>query len=458
MSLRSCRIVLFAAASSVLAAQTPPPKAVVAHVADSLAQDFIASRGAPGVSIALVRGRDTLAFGGWGKADLENDVPATARTVYRIGSITKQFTSAAVMQLVEQGKVKLDDSIGTYLPTLPTSWRAAPVRQYLNHTSGAPSYTDIGARWVRRWGEEMTPDTIVALTAHDTLWFPPGTKWRYDNTGYVVLGMLIERVAGRAWAEDFAERFAKPLGLLDTRWCDTKVLIPRRAQGYARQGTQWINAPYLAMTQPFSAGALCSTVGDLAKWNRALAHAQVVSAASYKLMMTPEGAAAPSHYGFGLTAGSLEGHAMISHGGGINGFISSNAWLPDAELSVTVLTNSSPSKADDLALQLARAALGIPLVQPLKAVALTAAERSRYVGVYALQLPGGPRDFTLVDRDGTLYAQLAGQGANPLIPLGNHVFGVEFDPTLRITFTLEGGTATKLVLVQQGQRMEGVRK
>jgi hypothetical protein len=165
-----------------------------------------------------------------------------------------------------------------------------------------------------------------------------------------------------------------------------------------------------------------------------------------------------SHYGFGLTVGSLDGHALISHGGGINGFISSNAWIPDAELSVTVLTNSSPSKADDLALQLARAALGIPLVQPLKAVALSAAERSRYAGVYALQLPGGPRDFTFFDRDGTLYSQLAGQGPVPLVPLGNHVFGAKFDPTLRITFTLENGAVTKLVLVQRGQRTEGVRK
>src|SRR6202022_1103098 len=127
-----------------------PSKAAVARLGDSLATDFIATRGAPGVSIAVVRGRDTLLFGGWGKADYENDVAATARTVYRVGSITKQFPSPPVMQLVEQGKGKLDDSIGMYIATLPVAWRGVTVRQLLNHTSGIPSYTAIGARWVRR--------------------------------------------------------------------------------------------------------------------------------------------------------------------------------------------------------------------------------------------------------------------------------------------------------------------
>jgi D-alanyl-D-alanine carboxypeptidase len=166
--------------STRAAAQASPLKAEVARVVDSLARQFITdhAHGSPAVSIAVVRGTDTLVINGWGRADVENGVPATAQTVYRIGSITQQFTSAAVMQLVEAGKVKTDDSIGTYLPTLPVAWRVVTARQLLDHTSGIPSYTDIGQRWVRRWGEEMPPDTLIALTAHDTLWFKPGTSWR----------------------------------------------------------------------------------------------------------------------------------------------------------------------------------------------------------------------------------------------------------------------------------------
>jgi CubicO group peptidase (beta-lactamase class C family) len=442
-------------------AQSLPPKGDVARIVDSLAADFVATRGAPAVSIAVVRGKDTLVFNGWGKADYENDVPASAHTVYRIGSITKQFTSAAVMQLVEQRKVKLDDSIGTYLPTLPVAWRGVLVRQLLNHTSGIPSYTDIGQRWVRRWGEEMTPDTIVALTANEPLSFKPGTSWHYDNSGYVVLGMLVEKVAGRPWADDIAERLTKPLNLADTQNCGTRPIIVHRARGYepAPNG-QFVNATYLAMSQPYAAGAMCSTVGDLARWNRALGTGQVVSAASYRQMTTPEGAAATAalKYGFGLARDTLAGRTVISHGGGINGFISSNAWFPDVELSVTVLTNSGAARADGLMAQVARAALGVPLLRLPPKVAISAQDRARYVGVYTLKMGPNTADFTFFERDGELWGQLQGQGANQLIPFGNHTFGATFDPTLRITFTLENGKATKVTLTQRGSSTEGLRK
>jgi D-alanyl-D-alanine carboxypeptidase len=442
-------------------AQSLPSKGEAARIIDSLAASFVAARGAPAVSIAVVRGNDTIVMNGWGKADYENDVPATAQTVYRIGSITKQFTSAAVMQLVEQGKVRLDDSIGTYLPTLPTAWRGVLVRQLLNHTSGIPSYTDLGQRWVRRWGEEMTPDTLVGLTANEPMSFKPGTSWRYDNSGYVVLGMLIEKMAGRPWAQDLTERLTKPLNLADTRNCATRAIIMHRAQGYEPgPNGQFANATYLAMSQPFSAGAMCSTVGDLARWNRALASGQVVSAASYKLMSTPEGAAASGamKYGFGLARDTLAGRTVISHGGGINGFISSNAWFPDAELSVTVLTNSGAARTDVLTAQVARAALGVPLLRPPPRVAITAADRAQYVGVYALKMGGNTPDFTVSERDGKLWGQLQGQGPNELIPFGNHTFGASFDPRVRIVFTVENGKATKMTLTQSGPSIEGLRK
>jgi CubicO group peptidase (beta-lactamase class C family) len=140
-------------------APTPEPTAELSRMVDSLANAFITDweRGSPGVSIEVVSGSGALVMKGWGMADLENDVPATAQTVYRIGSITKQFTAAAVMQLVHDARVKLDEPIGTYLPTLPSSWRAATVRECLNYTSGVPSYTDAGQRWIGRWGEEMPP-------------------------------------------------------------------------------------------------------------------------------------------------------------------------------------------------------------------------------------------------------------------------------------------------------------
>lgn len=442
-----------------LSAQPLPPAATVARVADSLAQAFLAERGAPSVAIGVVRGADTIVMKAWGIADLEQDVAATPKSVYRIGSVTKQFTAAAVMQLVEQGKVRLDDSIGTHLSSLPAAWRTATVRQLLNHTSGIPSYTSIGPAWARRWGEEMTPDTLVALTAAAPMRFPSGTKWEYDNTGYVLLGMLIEKVTGRPWGTDLEERFTKPLGLSDTRNCLATPLVPRRVRGYEPQGNSWMNATYLAMSQPYAAGAICSTVGDIAKWNRALHTGKVVSPTSYALMTNPAGVAAvEGKYGFGLGRDTVGGRAMISHGGGIHGFVTENVWVPSEELSVTVLTNSGAARIDGLRRQLTLAASGVPLDQPPKVVPLSAADRARYVGVYALALPDGTRDFTVAEQGDQLTGQMAGQGASPMLHFGKHTFGAPFDPTVRLIFVVEGARATKLVLVQRGRRFEGLRK
>ncbi|MFL5542034.1 MAG: serine hydrolase [Longimicrobiaceae bacterium] len=453
-----CGILCTLVSPALLGAQTAPPPARVAQVVDSLARAFVAQGGAPSVAIGVVRGGETIVMKGWGKADLENDVPATEHSVYRIGSITKQFTAAAVMQLVEQGKVRLTDSIGAHLPTLPAAWRGVTVRQLLNHTSGIPSYTDIGAPWLRRWGEEMSPDTLVALTASLPMWFAPGSSWQYDNSGYVVLGMLVEKLAGRPWGVDMEERFIKPLGLTETLNCLTAPVVPHRVHGYAPVGTGWVNAAFLAMSQPYAAGALCSTVVDMAKWNRALHGGHVVSAASYALMTTPEGAAAERRYGFGLGRDTVAGREMITHNGGIHGFISSNAWVPGADLSVTVLTNSGAARAGDLLRQVARAALGTPLEVRPTAVPLAAADRARYAGVYALALPGGARDFTVAEQGDQLTGQLAGQRPVALLHYGNHTFGATFDPSLRVIFTVEGGRATRMTLLQGGERIEGTRK
>lgn len=445
-------------APSALPAQALPAADSVARVADSLAQAFLAGGASPSVALGIVRGADTIALRAWGKADLEHDIAATPITVYRIGSVTKQFTAAAVMQLVEQGKVRLADSIAAYVPDLPAAWRSVTVAQLLNHTSGIPSYTGSPA-WPSRWGVEMPPDSILAITAQDTMWFAPGTSWRYDNTGYVLLGMLIEKVAGRPWGTDLEERFIKPLGLTRTYNCMSQPLIPHRASGYEKRGAGWVNATYLAMSQPYAAGAICSTVGDMARWNRLLHTGQIVSRTSYAAMTTPEGAAAQhsSQYGFGLTRAKMGERDVIVHGGGIHGFITANAWIPSAELSVTVLTNSGSARADDLMRQLARAAVGLPLDQPPRPVDLAEADRARYVGVYALQLPGGARDFTIAENSDGITAQLQGQQSIPLIYFGEHTFGASFDPSLRLIFTVAEERASKVTLVQGGGRFDGLR-
>jgi D-alanyl-D-alanine carboxypeptidase len=346
---------------ATLLGQSLPSAARVRHVVDSLGDAFVASNSAPSVAIAVVRGNDTITLRAWGKADLENGVAATAASVYRLGSITKQFTAAAVLQLVDGGLVELDAPIRRYLPTVPAAWGAAQVRQLLNHTGGIPSYTDLGDPWYRRFGEAMTPDTLVALTGGQPLRFLPGTKWEYSNSGYVLLGMLVEKVSGHPWAEEIQTRFSGPLGLTDTQNCLTGPVIPRRVHGYQETPSGWENSVFLDMSQPYAAGALCSTLGDLVRWNRALHTGKVVSKASYAQMITPEGAAKSGAlaYGFGLGRGRIGEWEMITHGGGIPGFATANAWIPAAELSITVLANAGGAPTDALLKAIAGAALGV---------------------------------------------------------------------------------------------------
>jgi CubicO group peptidase (beta-lactamase class C family) len=446
---------------SSAASTTAPSRAEVTARVDSLARAFLADPQSPGLSIAVIRaGRDTLVYEGYGKADLENDVPATPATVYRIGSITKQFTAAAVMRLVEKGSVRLGDPIGKYLPDLPKEWRPVKVRQLLNHTSGIPSYTDLGESWAKRWGEHMSPDTLVALTANKPMDFAPGTGWRYDNTGYVVLGMLLEKVSGKPYAEYLDSTLFQPLGLTHTFYCDRAPLIPHRARGYAREGKSFTNAPYIDMSQPYSAGALCSTVGDLARWNLLLATGKVVSPASYAKMTTPEGTAGLNHYGFGLVRGAVGSHIMIEHGGGIHGFITSNAYLPNDSLSITVLTNAAPSDPDALLDNVARAVYGIPLVQPVHAarkVPLPDSVRSAVQGKYNVDM-GAKKLLISFFADSTgLRTQAEGQSSFPIYYAGDLTFAAEMDPSMRIRFDLDHGRATRVTVEQGGVSHGGPR-
>jgi D-alanyl-D-alanine carboxypeptidase len=225
--------------TSAASAQGPAARARVVATIDSLAAAFIAEGPVPAVSIAVVKGRDTIVMKGYGLADVENDVAASARTVYRIGSITKQFTAAAIMRLVEQGKLSLDDTLGKLLSTAPTAWRGVTLRRLLNHTSGIRSYTSLGPRWQRRWREDMSPDTIVSLVRDDTLDFRSGAAWRYNNTGYVLLGMIIERASGKSYATYLEEEFYKPLGLTQTYYCSEQPIIKHRARGYSAPAVAW---------------------------------------------------------------------------------------------------------------------------------------------------------------------------------------------------------------------------
>jgi CubicO group peptidase (beta-lactamase class C family) len=340
-------------ALSCCARPAPPPveHSDVAGQVDARVATYLRETHAPGLSVAVVRaGRDTLVFHGYGLADVEDGVRATPETVFPIASVTKQFTAAAVMRLAQEGRLSLGDTLGMHLPGLPAAWRGLRVSQLLNHTSGIPTHPVLLA-------EGVSPDSVVARAAKEPLEFAAGTQWSYSNVGYRVLGLMIEKVSGRSYAAYLESRIFRPAGMTATHFCETNPPKGRRAVGYLARDTGVAVAPLTNMRFVFASGGLCSTVGDMAAWNHALARGRVVTPASLARMTDPEGAARASGYGYGLIVQRIDEHRVFGHGGELEGFRSSNAYLPDDSLSVTVLTNLGSASATPLLLDIVRISL-----------------------------------------------------------------------------------------------------
>jgi len=441
-----------------------PARAVRARI-DSLIEDFLIKAPAASAAVAVVRGHDTLVMRGYGLADREAGRAATPSTVYEIASNTKQMTAAAIMRLVERGAIGLDDEVSKHVNGLPLHGRHVTVRQLLNHTSGIPNYT-ASPGWRLKDAQDFTPEQLIGLAARDSLDFEPGTHYSYGNTGYVALGLIIERASGKSYGAFLADEFFKPLGLKETRYCPLNGGDATFARAYAVKDSALVPAPKFSLTHAYSAGSVCSSVRDMLVWQRALSGGRVVSARSYALMTTPDTLlnGMPTTYGLGLFVEELGPHHMITHTGSITGFTSSMLYFPAETLSVIVLTNTDQRGPEPLALNIARVLFGMPLQArtPRPAsLALPPAERDRLLGTYDLIRPDRRTLPLTIFVNGTALMAAAdglGPGASPVLYYGNHVFGMPFDPALRMTFVEDGGVVSRVRLVSNGYSMEGRRR
>jgi len=440
------------------------PRASVAHAADSIADATIKRGRVAALSIAVLRGRDTLVMKGYGMADIENEVPASPRTVYRIGSVTKQFTSVAIMQLVEQGKLSLDDDVTKYVPNAPTHGRHVLVRHLLNHTSGIPSYTDVEGSFGRVMRQDLSKDSLIATVKDDSLQFEPGSHFYYNNTGYFLLGMIIERVTGKSYGDYLRDVLFAPNGLTSTVYCSVMPLIKHRAQGYDARSTGLVNADYISMDLPYAAGSLCSTVGDLAAWTRLLHSGKLVKGSSFTAMTTPAKLTSgrPMQYGFGLFMDTLGTHRRIHHGGGINGFISELAYYPDDSLTVVVLSNTAPAPSDEVAENLARVAFGMPLLPDRPAapadLPIAADEIARLSGNYKVTWPDGSKRNARIYANGQqLMLQIENQPAIRMMKQSApNTFAAMGQPG-RIVVDVIEGKVVGFVLDRGARPLEAVR-
>lgn len=408
------------------AAAVPPADEQLARLADAeVARAY--PGGAPGAAVLVKRGGAVVLRKGYGLAQLDFEVPVAPEHVFEIGSVTKQFTAAAILRLAEQGRLSLADPIARFLPDFPTGGRTVTLEQLLSHTAGVPNYTDL-PEWIPRWREDMSLETLIGLFAGRPLDFEPGQSWSYSNSGYVLLGAVIEKVTGRSYEDHVETEIFAPLGMTASRYGHQEEVVAGRVAGYVKGPAGWLNAPYLSLTQPYSAGALMSTVDDLARWSDALEAGRVVSTASRDRMFTPavlrggEQDGVSTRYGLGNAVTAVAGRPAHEHGGGIHGFVADLLRVPDGDLLVVVLSNNPTVDAHGVAHRVAELAWGGP-EPPAPTVALAAGALDDYVGVYRVAESRDQRRF--VTRAGeSLRMQRTGGSLNPLRPIGPDLFEV----------------------------------
>jgi CubicO group peptidase (beta-lactamase class C family) len=415
---------------------------------DQIVQSYASAKTFMG-TVLVARGSEVLLSKAYGMANLEWDVPNTPSTKFRLGSVTKQFTATSILLLEERGKLKVEDPVKKYMPDAPAAWDKVTIFHLLTHTSGIPSFTGF-ADYNQTEPFETTPEKLVARFRDKPLEFEPGAKWNYSNSGYVLLGYLIEKISGQSYASFVQENVFTPLGMKDSGYDSNFKIIPRRASGYTPSKDGPVNAGFIHMSIPFSAGSLYSTTEDLFKWERGLFGGKVLSASSLQKMTTPF----KDDYAFGLGVHTTSGHKVIDHGGGIEGFNTHLAYYPEDQLTVIVLANLN-GPASDIAGKIGAVALGqtVQLPSERKEITLPVAKLSGFVGTYELA-PGINLTITL---DGTqLMTELTGQNKIPIFAQSENLFFLKV-----VDAQLEFGKDEKgayVILHQGGRDQKAVKK
>lgn len=333
-------------------------------------------------TVLVARDGKPIVNKGYGMANYEWSIPNTPQTVFRLGSITKQFTSAAIMLLQEEGKLNVNDAACKYVSECPAAWEPITIRHLLTHTSGIPNYTAFPDFMAKKATLPMGAAELLTEYKGKPLDFAVGEKYAYSNSGYHLLGLIIEKASGKSYTDFLQENIFAPLGLKQTGYDVSKNLIKWRAAGYIRDGDGFANAAYLDMLIPYSAGSLYSTTEDLLTWEQALYSEKLLTKKSLDEMFTPF----KSNYAYGWGIGKRFEHPSISHGGGIYGFSTYLVRYPEDRVTVIVLSNVQGAATEKVATNLSAIVFGAKydLPKERKAIAVSPQILDKYVGEYQL--------------------------------------------------------------------------
>lgn len=436
-------IAILGGPATAVPADVPPDVELAARLQAEVAKAFKA--GEPGATVIVVRDGQVLLRTGIGMANLELSVPLRPEMIFRIGSVTKQFTAVSILMLAEQGKVSLDDEITKFLPDYPTQGQKITIEALLTHTAGITNYTDMPEFWPRQQSDDLTPPKLIDVFKEEPMDFQPGKDWRYSNSGYVLLGAVIEKASGQSYADFVEQHIFKPIGMTHSSFERTSKVISNRVAGYKKTPAGYANADYISMSLPYSAGSLLSTVDDLAIWDAALYGNQLVSQESLRRAWTSfhvaDGRA--THYGYGWRVFDIDGLEMVSHGGGISGFSCMVARVPESRVFVAVLTNREGGDAN-LTLKLATLASGREWHDPVSII-LSTSTLDRLTGIYQLS---NEQKISITRSGSTLLADLRPYGKIALTAVSPTQFIADADPLVTFTFQSSHKRAVESLFVR----------
>lgn len=332
-----CLLFTFLAITSSFGQSVPSLKAYV----DSLFQASIKEGFIAGGAVIVKQGDQRLVDESYGFASVELSTPMPTNASFEIGSVTKQFTAAAILKLVEMGKLSLADDFTKYL-AFDTKGRKVTVEQLLNHTSGIPSYTEIPEFWPLSL-HQYSRDTLVRIVEQHPFLFEPGEAMIYNNSGYFFLGLIIEQVSGQSYEDFLAEHLFKPLGMENTYYCSSSKVVKNKAYGYRYSPDGLRQKPYLDHAWPYAAGSLCSSASDLLKWMEGIHRENFLGKSNYESLIKPASLSDGTllQYAKGIMNHDYYGHQMIAHGGGIHGFLSETRYFPEESLYIICLINTT---------------------------------------------------------------------------------------------------------------------